>query len=628
MEKRKNRMAILDKINHANDIKKLTPEELLLLPDEIREFLIRHVSETGGHLASNLGAVELTMALHLILDFPEDKLIWDVGHQSYTHKILTGRKDGFDTLRQYGGMSGFPKRSESICDSFDTGHSSTAISAGIGMAEAGEILGENYKVVSVIGDGAFTGGLAFEGLNNATALHSNFIIVLNDNQMSISPNVGGFSNHLASLRTADGYKEFKSGVHSKLEKLPYGERVARRMHKAKNSLKQLLIPGMLFENMGITYLGPIDGHNLADLVHILTEAKRIQGPVLVHVMTKKGKGYFPAEQHPDKFHGVGPFDAETGKLKKKKNNPDYTEVFSTVITNMARKNDRIVAITAAMADGTGLNRFRQNFPNRFFDVGIAEGHGVTFAAGLAAAGMRPVFAVYSSFLQRGFDELIEDVCLQKLPVLFAIDRAGLVGADGDTHQGIFDLSYLNLVPNLMVMSPKNAKELADMLRFAMRQDGPVAIRYSRGEACMEFEEMRAEITPGKSEEMAQGDDLVIYALGSMVSEAWKTVQILKQRGIHAALVNARFLKPLDRESILRAGEKYPLLVTMEENVLTGGFGQSVEAVLEQAGIHTDVLTIGIEDCFVPHGNVDVLRQALRIDSESAAERIERKLRDL
>jgi 1-deoxy-D-xylulose-5-phosphate synthase len=628
MEKRKNRMAILDKINHANDIKKLTPEELLLLPDEIREFLVRHVSETGGHLASNLGAVELTMALHLILDFPEDKLIWDVGHQSYTHKILTGRKEGFDTLRQYGGMSGFPKRSESICDSFDTGHSSTAISAGIGMAEAREILGKNYKVVSVIGDGAFTGGLAFEGLNNATALHSNFIIVLNDNQMSISPNVGGFSNHLASLRTADSYKEFKSGVHSKLEKLPYGERVARRMHKAKNSLKQLLIPGMLFENMGITYLGPIDGHNLADLVHILTEAKRIQGPVLVHVMTKKGKGYFPAEQHPDQFHGVGPFDAESGKLKKKKNGPDYTEVFSTVITNMAKKNDRIVAITAAMADGTGLNRFRQNFPKRFFDVGIAEGHGVTFAAGLAAAGMRPVFAVYSSFLQRGFDELIEDVCLQKLPVLFAIDRAGLVGADGDTHQGIFDLSYLNLVPNLMVMAPKNARELADMLRFAMRQDGPAAIRYSRGAACMEFEEMRAEIEPGKSELMEEGEDLVIYALGSMVQEAWKAVQILKQKGIHAALVNARFLKPLDRESILRAGKKYPLIVTMEENVLTGGFGQSVEAVLEQAGIHTDVLTIGIEDCFVPHGSVDVLRQMLRIDSESAAERIERKLRDL
>ena len=620
---------ILDKIKKPNDIHKIPLAEFPQLAEEIRSFLIESVSRTGGHLASNLGVVELTLALHNVLDFPDDKLIWDVGHQAYTHKILTGRKGEFETLRKEGGLSGFPKRGESNCDSFDAGHSSDSISAGLGYVHARDLLGENYHVVSVIGDGALTGGMAYEALNNAAELDTNFIIVLNDNNMSISPNVGGMSNYLSAIRTAEAYTGMKMSLNKAVKKIPrVGTAMVDAVRRTKSSIKQLFIPGMLFENMGLTYLGPVDGHNMRQMMRLFNEAKRVKGPVVVHVLTEKGRGYEPARQNPDMFHGIGPFDIKTGKPTQKKVCPGYTDVFADALCQVAAEEEKLVAITAAMPDGTGLKKFSQRFPDRFFDVGIAEGHGVTFAAGLAAAGMRPVFAVYSSFLQRGFDELIEDVCLQKLPVLFAIDRAGLVGADGDTHQGIFDLSYLNLVPNLMVMSPKNAKELADMLRFAMRQDGPAAIRYSRGEACMEFEEMRAEIVPGKSEEMAQGDDLVIYALGSMVSEAWKTVQILKQRGIHAALVNARFLKPLDRESILRAGEKYPLLVTMEENVLTGGFGQSVEAVLEQAGIHTDVLTIGIEDCFVPHGNVDVLRQALRIDSESAAERIERKLRDL
>ena len=614
-------MAVLDRINHANDIKFLNSQQLEMLSDEIRKFLLEHISVTGGHLASNLGAVELTMALHLVLNFPEDKLIWDVGHQSYTHKILTGRKSEFEHLRQLDGMSGFPKRSESDCDCFDTGHSSTSISAGLGFARARDLLGEDYHVVSVIGDGALTGGMAYEALNNAAELRSNFMIVLNDNKMSISENVGGLSRHLASLRTADAYQEFKSSVHNSLSQLPYGERVVRRIRKTKSSLKQLLIPGMIFENMGITYLGPVDGHNLNDMVSIFREAKKVNGAVVVHVQTEKGRGYVPAQQHPERFHGTGPFCLETGQPLKQKEKPNYTDVFSTVMCKIAEKNDEVVALTAAMADGTGLRRFRTEFPGRFFDVGIAEGHAVTFSAGLAAAGLHPVFAVYSSFLQRGFDQMMHDVCLQNLPVVFAIDRAGLVGADGETHQGIFDLSYLSIMPNMTVMSPKNKWELADMLRFAVRHNGPIALRYPRGQAYDGLKEYRAPIVYGESELIYNETQIALFAVGNMVERAVQVHDLLHEKGYDCTVVNARFVKPIDEKAVLQAAREHLLLVTLEENVLQGGYGSSVEHYLNQTKETVSVLTLGIEDCFVEHGTVPQLQERIGLDAVSVCEKI-------
>ncbi len=614
-------MALLELIEKENDIKKLSPEQMPALAEEIRAFLLENVSKTGGHLASNLGAVELTMALHLTLDFPSDKLIWDVGHQSYTHKILTGRKDGFDHLRQLGGMSGFPKRSESDCDCFDTGHSSTSISAGLGFARARDLKRESYSVVSVIGDGALTGGLAYEALNNAADLNSNFIIVLNDNKMSISENVGGMARHLASMRVADAYQEFKSDVHSSLERLPYGERVARRIHKTKSSLKQLLIPGMLFENMGLTYLGPVSGHNLSDMTHIFREAKKVNGAVIVHVLTDKGKGYLPAEQHPDRFHGIGPFDIETGYPLKSKKKPDYTDVFSTVICKIAAKNDRVVALTAAMADGTGLRRFRAEYPGRFFDVGIAEGHAVTFAAGMAASGLHPVFAVYSSFLQRGFDEIVHDVCMQNLPVTFAIDRAGLVGADGATHHGTLDLSYLSMMPNMTVMAPKNKWELADMLWFATRYDGPTAIRYPRGAAYDGLKDYRAPIHYGKSEWIFEELQIAIFAVGSMVETALDVRERLHRKGYDCSLVNVRFVKPIDRESIEKAVEDHVLIVTMEDNMLHGGYGDAVGAYLAEIRADVSILRFGIRDCFISHGTVEELRKQAGLDAADMTQKI-------
>ena len=614
-------MAVLDRINHANDIKFLNSQQLEMLSDEIRKFLLEHISVTGGHLASNLGAVELTMALHLVLNFPEDKLIWDVGHQSYTHKILTGRKSEFEHLRQLDGMSGFPKLSESDCDCFDTGHSSTSISAGLGFARARDLLGEDYHVVSVIGDGALTGGMAYEALNNAAELRSNFMIVLNDNKMSISENVGGLSRHLASLRTADAYQEFKSSVHNSLSQLPYGERVVRRIRKTKSSLKQLLIPGMIFENMGITYLGPVDGHNLNDMVSIFREAKKVNGAVVVHVQTEKGRGYVPAQQHPERFHGTGPFCLETGQPLKQKEKPDYTDVFSTVMCKIAEKNDEVVALTAAMADGTGLRRFRTEFPGRFFDVGIAEGHAVTFSAGLAAAGLHPVFAVYSSFLQRGFDQMMHDVCLQNLPVVFAIDRAGLVGADGETHQGIFDLSYLSIMPNMTVMSPKNKWELADMLRFAVRHNGPIALRYPRGQAYDGLKEYRAPIVYGESELIYNETQIALFAVGNMVERAVQVHDLLHEKGYDCTVVNARFVKPIDEKAVLQAAREHLLLVTLEENVLQGGYGSSVEHYLNQTKETVSVLTLGIEDCFVEHGTVPQLQERIGLDAVSVCEKI-------
>ncbi len=516
------------------------------------------------------------MALHLVMDLPKDKLIWDVGHQSYTHKILTGRKEEFSTLRQLDGISGFPKRAESECDCFDTGHSSNSISIGLGFATARDLLGESYNVISVIGDGALTGGLSYEALNNASKLDTNFIIVLNDNNMSISENVGGLATHLSTLRTAEAYQEFKSDVHSSLSRLPYGERVARRIHTTKSGLKQLLIPGMIFENMGVTYLGPVSGHNIPDMVRILNEAKKVNGAVVVHVMTDKGRGYLPAERRPERFHGIGPFDVETGKPAEAKKKPDYTYTFASVICKIADKNDRVVALTAAMADGTGLRRFRSRYPDRFFDVGIAEEHAVTFAAGMAVAGMHPFVAVYSSFLQRGFDELIYDVCMQNLPVTFAIDRAGLVGGDGETHQGIMDLSYLSLMPNMTVMAPKNKWELADMLWFCSRYEGPAAVRYPRGQAWEGLKEFRTPIEYGKSEWIYEESQIAIFAVGSMVENALMAHNLLSFMGLESSLINARFVKPIDREAIEQAAKEHELIVTVEDNMLHGGFGESVE----------------------------------------------------
>ena len=613
---------VLEKIQKENDIKKLTPEELELLKDEIRQFLIESISVTGGHLASNLGVVELTMALHLCFDLPKDKIVWDVGHQSYTHKILTGRKDGFSSLRQYGGMSGFPKTDESDCDCFNTGHSSTSISAGLGLATARQVTGEDYHVVSVIGDGALTGGMAYEALNNASSVKGNFIIVLNDNNMSISENVGGISQYLSGFRTADAYRDFKNNVMNSLNHIPiYGERMVKHIRNTKSSIKQLFIPGMFFEEMGIIYLGPVDGSDIKEMCRVFDEAKRVDGPVLVHVLTKKGAGYGPAERYPSRFHGAEPFVIETGLPKNKRTKANYTDVFSTVMKKLGERNPKVVAITAAMAEGTGLRRFHRNFPDRFFDVGIAEAHATTFAAGLAKSGLIPVFAVYSSFLQRAFDQILHDVCIQNLHVIFAIDRAGLVGSDGETHQGIFDISYLSVIPNMTIMAPKNKWELSDMMKFAVAYDGPIALRYPRGAAYDGLKEIRQPIELAKSELIRKGSTVAIMALGSMVKTAVDVVKLLEAEGITATLINARFAMPFDKEAIKKLPAEHSLLVTMEENVQSGGFGEHVTEYVKTNGIALEVLTVALPDCYVEHGNVEVLKKELHVDAESVAKRI-------
>lgn len=613
---------VLEKIQKENDIKKLTPEELELLKDEIRQFLIESISVTGGHLASNLGVVELTMALHLCFDLPKDKIVWDVGHQSYTHKILTGRKDGFSSLRQYGGMSGFPKTDESNCDCFNTGHSSTSISAGLGLATARQVTGEDYHVVSVIGDGALTGGMAYEALNNASSVKGNFIIVLNDNNMSISENVGGISQYLSGFRTADAYRDFKNNVMNSLNHIPiYGERMVKHIRNTKSSIKQLFIPGMFFEEMGIIYLGPVDGSDIKEMCRVFDEAKRVDGPVLVHVLTKKGAGYGPAERYPSRFHGAEPFVIETGLPKNKRTKANYTDVFSTVMKKLGERNPKVVAITAAMAEGTGLRRFHRNFPDRFFDVGIAEAHATTFAAGLAKSGLIPVFAVYSSFLQRAFDQILHDVCIQNLHVIFAIDRAGLVGSDGETHQGIFDISYLSVIPNMTIMAPKNKWELSDMMKFAVAYDGPIALRYPRGAAYDGIKEIRQPIELAKSELIRKGSTVAIMALGSMVKTAVDVVKLLEAEGISATLINARFAMPFDKEAIKELPAEHSLLVTMEENVQSGGFGEHVTEYVKTNGIALEVLTVALPDCYVEHGNVEVLKKELHVDAESVAKRI-------
>jgi 1-deoxy-D-xylulose-5-phosphate synthase len=618
---------VLEQIKNSNDIKNLNDEELETLRAEIHAFLVESIAKTGGHLASNLGVVELTMALHLSLDLTRDKIVWDVGHQSYTHKLLTGRREGFATLRQYGGMSGFPKTEECAADSFNTGHSSTSIAAGLGLAAARDISGDDYTVVSVIGDGAMTGGLAYEALNNASQLRSNFIIVLNDNNMSISENVGGLNQYLSKFRTSNAYLDLKDGVTNSLNRIPVvGERVVKQIHHAKSGIKQLLVPGMFFEEMGITYLGPVDGTSIKEMRRVFAEAKRVRGPVLVHVLTHKGEGYAPAERHPARFHGTEPFDIETGIPLKKKSKAHYMDVFSTVMRKMGEREPKLVAITAAMEVGTGLKRFHNLFPDRFFDVGIAEEHAVTFAAGLAKAGMKPVFAVYSSFLQRAYDQLLHDVCAQKLPVVFAVDRAGLVGKDGATHQGIYDLSYLSTIPGLVVMAPKNKWELSDMLKYAIDADEPVAIRYPRGEAVDLWKEQRAPIERGKAEILAQGSRVALFAIGSMVEIAWQVRAKLAEYGIDATVVNARFAMPFDRECIRALAEDHTLLVTMEENVASGGFGEHIAAMCGEEQLPVQVLRIAIPDQFVEHGSVDELRRVLGIDADSVTERVIKEMK--
>lgn len=612
---------LLDQIKQPNDIKKISPRDYPALAAEIREFLVNKISVTGGHLGSNLGAVELTMALHLVLDLPQDKIIWDVGHQSYTHKLLTGRRDGFESLRKYGGMSGFPKRKESDCDSFDTGHSSTSISAGLGLVKARDLQGEDYTVVSVIGDGSLTGGMAYEALNNAARLETNFIIILNDNNMSISENVGGVSKYLNNIRTSNAYLDVKDGIYYAIRNTKYGDPVVAGIRRAKNSLKQLVIPGMLFEDMGVTYLGPVDGHDTAALVRVIREAKRRKNAVLIHVLTKKGKGYAPAERHPARFHGAEPFDVQTGVPLKKKMKANYTDIFSTVMMKLGQRNDKIVAITAAMPDGTGLKRFSHAYPDRFFDVGIAEQHAVTFAAGLAAGGLKPVVAIYSSFLQRAYDQILHDVCIQNLPVIFAIDRAGLVGSDGETHQGIFDLSYLSSIPNMHICAPKNKWELSDMMKFAAAFPAPIAIRYPRGEAYDGLAQFRAPVEYGKAEMIYEEEGIALLAVGSMVKTAEGVRERLKECGLSCTLVNARFVKPMDEDMVRRLSVTHRLIVTMEENVESGGFGERVRTFADEQELPGQILSITIPDEYVEHGNVELLKKEIGIDEETVTKRI-------
>lgn len=613
---------VLDKIQGPNDVKELKEQELPVLADEIRQFIIDKVSDNGGHLASNLGVVELTIALHRCLNFPQDKLIWDVGHQSYTHKILTGRKKGFDSLRKYHGMSGFPKRDESNCDAFDTGHSSTSLSAGLGMVCARELKKDKYTVVSVIGDGSLTGGLAFEALNNAASLKSNYIMILNDNHMSISENVGGLSHYLAGVRTAKGYTNFKKNVKASLSKMnAIGEELERNIRRAKSMLKQVFIPGMFFEDMGITYLGPIDGHNIEALTEVIEDAKQVEGAVLIHVITEKGKGYEPAQLHPESYHGVGPFIKKNGMAKKPKEEATYTDIFAKTICELAQTHEKLVTITAAMMDGCGLKGFAKRFPDRFFDVGIAEEHAVTFACGLAAGGFHPFFVVYSSFLQRGYDQILHDMCMQNLPVTLMLDRAGLVGNDGETHQGVFDLSYLTMIPNMTVFAPKNRYEFQDAIAFAADFEAPMAIRYPKTDAVRILKEYREPIKLGKSEWIRRGSRVALLAIGTMVETAMEVEELLAKDGINATVVNLRFAKPLDYEMLDEVLDYHSLIVTMEENVLSGGVGEHICRYVELHSTGVRVVACGIPDKFIHQGSIKELLEETGLDANSIYQKI-------
>ena len=617
---------ILEKIKNANDIKNIPPESYDALAEEIREFLIQSISKTGGHLASNLGAVELTMALHLFLNLPEDKIIWDVGHQSYTHKLLTGRREGFVELRKFGGMSGFPKTKESDCDCFNTGHSSTSISAGLGLVKARDLKGENSTVVAVIGDGSLTGGMAYEALNNAAKLETNYIIVLNDNNMSISENVGGMSKYLNSVRTADSYLNLRDGVYNTIMDMPNGDKVANKIRRFKNMFKQMVVPGMLFEDMGLIYIGPVNGHNVNEMVTAFETAFSITNqPVLVHVLTQKGKGYKPAEQNPSAFHGVGTFDVKDGTILKT-NEVTYTNIFSDWLLSRGAQCNELVSVCAAMPDGTGTAAFAKTFPSRAFDVGIAEEHAVTFAAGLAAGGMRPVVSLYSTFLQRAYDQMIHDVCLGSLPVIFTVDRSGIVGNDGETHQGIFDLSFLSTMPGMTVISPMDGAELTEVLDFALNQmDGPVAVRYPRGKAyCCEKEE-REPIVYAKAELLYEGKDVLILAVGNMVSKACEVRKKLAVQGIHPTIVNMRFVKPFDEDLVRELAISHRLIVTMEDNVYTGGFSEQIQAFLLRERIYHKCLSGCFPDQFIEHGTPEELYEKYGLDAASVSNRIVRKI---
>lgn len=617
---------MLERINKINDIKMLEEDEYPILANEIRCFLLEHISENGGHLGSNLGTVELTMALHLALEFPKDKLVFDVGHQSYTHKILTGRKEGFEHLRQFGGLSGFPRPNEHETDLVIGGHSSTSISSALGLAAARELKGGNETIVAVIGDGALSGGMAYEALNNVARLKKNFIIILNDNKMSISENVGGMSRYLNQIRVGHAYNDLKENVKRVLMSIPkIGSELTEKIQKYKNGIKQMVVPGMWFEDMGITYIGPINGHDTVLLADTIRAAKQIDGPILLHVMTKKGMGYQIAERHPERFHGVSPFDLETGKPRKKKELADYTDVFAAKLVKLGKEHENLVAVSAAMPSGTGLNRFKEAYPERFFDVGIAEEHAVTFAAGMAAAGLKPVVAIYSTFFQRAYDQMIHDVCIQKLPIILAVDRSGLTGGDGETHQGIFDTSYLTSIPSMTVIAPKNRYELVKMMEFAVEFNGPIAIKYPRGTAYTGLKEYLAPIEYGKSEKIHEGDGTIaILAVGNMMEEAVKTVKYLKENGWKAALYNVRFLSPIDEEMVRNTANDYQIIVTIEETVEQGSFGQKVATVIAQEKLPCEFMNFAIRDQFVPHGAPNDLRRALGLDGISIAKEILQK----
>ena len=616
----------LEQINKPNDIKNIAPENYQELAREIRRFLVKKVSKTGGHLASNLGVVELTMALHLCLDLTTDTIVWDVGHQSYVHKILTGRRDEFDTLRQYGGLSGFPKYRENETDAFNTGHATTSISAALGIAMANDITGKNSTVVAVIGDGALTGGMAYEALNNAAQRKKNFIIILNDNDMSISPSVGGMQMYLSNIRAGRPYNDVKELVSWSLAHIPgIGPSLVRDIKKTKSSLKHLVVPGMFFEDMGITYLGPVNGHELSGLIRIINEAKGLERPVVIHVCTRKGMGYKPARENPAKFHGVAPFDPKTGELLNKPEGKDYTDVASLAMVDVGKKDLRSAVVCAAMKDGTGMTGFAQLFPERFFDVGIAEEHAVTFAAGLARGGIKPFVCIYSTFLQRSYDQILHDVCIQNLAVTFLIDRAGLVGNDGETHQGTFDISYLRSIPNMNIFAPKNAAELAAAIDFAKDFNAPLAIRYPKGRAYEGLGEFNAPIVYGKSEYLYKEKDIALIAAGSMVETAVDVRGRLKDEGYNVSLVNARFIKPVDEDMIRDVLKSHKLIVTLEENVLTGGFGMAVLNVVNNSPAPCRVLNIAIPNVYVEQGSRKRQMKECGLDAESVIAKIKEAL---
>ncbi len=608
-------MTLLENINLPKDLKKLNLKEKEELAKEIRKEILNIVSKNGGHLASNLGVVELTIAMHSVFNTPEDKIVWDVGHQTYVHKILTGRKKQMETLRKKDGIAGFPKREESKYDTFNAGHSSTSISAAIGMARARDIRNENYQIVAVIGDGALTGGMALEALNDVGSSKTNLIIILNDNEMSISKNVGGISNFLSKIRSRKFYKKSNNFIKKAVSKIPWlGDKIIKLVQDIKYSIKKIFISNMLFEDMGYTYLGPIDGHNIEKIESVLKIAKEIDGPKLIHVITKKGKGYKPAEDNPDRYHSTGPINLETGKSTKSKSK-DYSKVFGEKLVKLAEENENIVAITASMKDGTGLNKFAEKFKNRFFDVGIAEGHAICMAGGMATNNIIPVVPIYSSFYQRGYDQVIHDICMQNLHVVLCSDRAGIVGSDGETHQGIFDLSFFNIVPNLVIMAPKNFKELEDMLEFAIKYNGPIYIRYPRGgeENINIVHEDNIEL--GKSEKLSEGNDYTIIAIGKMVQRAYAVSKILKEEKIGVKVINARFLKPLDEENIINwIGNSK--IITLEDNIVKGGLGSTIIELLNRYNKTNEIKTLGYPDEFIKQATVDEIEKKYNLDTES------------